>query len=200
MLHPNQISSYKQSCRRFFILLFDAVQQNKCRCSHVSQDQTEAPFAQSQPTAFRLMYVSTIPIVRPSPNPERLVFLPCARPRSLRYQQSRQPRHPKGNSNALWSHDLFENLNEGSPQPKQLSTRLTSSATGPMLVSNFLVTRALREAAASSDPSQSSGPLSIKGASGSSGNVVQVEGLVNGTTPADVEVCSHSYFFFSPRF
>ncbi|KAL4071372.1 hypothetical protein V8B97DRAFT_457305 [Scleroderma yunnanense] len=97
--------------------------------------------------------------------------------------QSRPPRPPKGDSDAPWSHDLYED-----PSKLSLSARLTSSAAQPKKADSVLIQRALREAtAATANPANSSGRLSIKGASGSSGNVVQVEGLVKGTTAADVE-------------
>ncbi|KAF8551989.1 hypothetical protein OG21DRAFT_1466447 [Imleria badia] len=88
----------------------------------------------------------------------------------------RPSRPPKGDSDAQWSHDLYED-----PDKPSLSARLSASAAAPRKPDSVLVQRALREAT-------SPGGISIKGASTSaSGNVVQVGGLVKGTTPADVE-------------
>ncbi|KAH7926968.1 hypothetical protein BV22DRAFT_1007938 [Leucogyrophana mollusca] len=89
----------------------------------------------------------------------------------------RPNRPPKGDPDSQWSHDLFED-----PDKPSLSSRLTNNAAQPRKADSLLARRALREVTGV-------GPqLSIKGASGSSGgNVVQVEGLVKGTTPADVE-------------
>ncbi|KAF9228363.1 hypothetical protein BS17DRAFT_773575 [Gyrodon lividus] len=89
---------------------------------------------------------------------------------------ARPSRPPKGDPDAQWSHDLYED-----PDKPSLSARLTSSAAAPRKPDSVLVQRALREATAA-------GGLSIKGAStGTNGNVVQVEGLVKGTSAADVE-------------
>ena len=92
--------------------------------------------------------------------------------------QVRPPRPPKGDPDAQWSHDLYED-----PDKPSLSARLSASAAAPRKPDSILVQRAIREATAA-------GGISIKGASTSAnGNVVQVDGLVKGTTPADVEVC-----------
>ncbi|KAG9308543.1 hypothetical protein JVU11DRAFT_7232 [Chiua virens] len=88
----------------------------------------------------------------------------------------RPSRPPKGDSDAQWSHDMYEELLKPS-----LSSRLSASASTPRKPDSSLVQRAIREATAA-------GGISIKGASASgNGNVVEVEGLVKGTTPADVE-------------
>ncbi|KAF9243118.1 hypothetical protein BU15DRAFT_72318 [Melanogaster broomeanus] len=89
---------------------------------------------------------------------------------------ARSIRPPKGDPDAQWSHDLYED-----PDKPSLSSRLTSSAAPPRKPDSLLIQRALREATAA-------GGLSIKGAStGANGNVVQVDGLVKGTSAADVE-------------
>ncbi|KIK97267.1 hypothetical protein PAXRUDRAFT_825112 [Paxillus rubicundulus Ve08.2h10] len=89
---------------------------------------------------------------------------------------ARPSRPPKGDPDAQWSHDLYED-----PDKPSLSSRLTSSAAVPRKPDSLLAQRALREATAA-------GGISIKGAStGANGNVVQVEGLVKGTSAADVE-------------
>ncbi|KIJ65874.1 hypothetical protein HYDPIDRAFT_129888 [Hydnomerulius pinastri MD-312] len=88
---------------------------------------------------------------------------------------SRPNRPPKGDPDAQWSHDLYED-----PDKPSLSSRLTTSAAQPRKADSLLAQRALRDATGAG--------LSIKGASsGSNGNVVQVEGLVKGTSAADVE-------------
>ncbi|KAH7906807.1 hypothetical protein BJ138DRAFT_1093655 [Hygrophoropsis aurantiaca] len=95
---------------------------------------------------------------------------------------TRPSRPPKGDSDSQWSHDLYED-----PDKPSLSARLTNSAALPRKANSPLVQRALRDATGVGSV-VSGGQLSIKGASGGSGgNVVQVEGLVKGTTPADVE-------------
>ncbi|KAI9460011.1 hypothetical protein HD554DRAFT_2135364 [Boletus coccyginus] len=96
--------------------------------------------------------------------------------RALYHSQVRPSRPPKGDSDAQWSHDLYED-----PDKPSLSSRLSASAAAPRKPDSALVQRAIREATAA-------GGISIKGASTTvNGNVVQVDGLVKGTTPADVE-------------
>lgn len=110
--------------------------------------------------------------------------------RALYHSQVRPSRPPKGDSDAQWSHDLYED-----PDKPSLSSRLSASAAAPRKPDSALVQRAIREATAA-------GGISIKGASTTvNGNVVQVDGLVKGTTPADVEVClffSHPSHFLIP--
>ena len=88
---------------------------------------------------------------------------------------------PRGDVNSTWSHDLFDDTNALS-----LSERLTTTpAAAPPRpnITPSIAQRALREATGTTD-----GQLSIKGASTSSstGNLVEVTGLVRGTTPDDV--------------
>ncbi|KAJ7072624.1 hypothetical protein C8F01DRAFT_1104688 [Mycena amicta] len=82
-------------------------------------------------------------------------------------------RAPKGDVDSAWSHDLFD-------QHNSLSARMNITPTAPRAnLSNPMLGRALQAATGSG--------LSIKGASAASqGNVVEVTGLVNGTTPEDV--------------
>ncbi|KAI6007791.1 hypothetical protein F5J12DRAFT_91562 [Pisolithus orientalis] len=96
---------------------------------------------------------------------------------------TRPPRPPKGDPNAQWSHDLYD---DASSPP--LSSRIVSSgrpAEKSRLLSSYsaLFVKPLQ----ATSHAANSGSLNIKGASGSSGNVIQVEGLVKGTTAADVE-------------
>ena len=86
-------------------------------------------------------------------------------------QQNRNQRPPKGDVNGAWKHDLYDG-------DKPLSARLGNTQTAPKINLNP-AQKALAEA-------QGEG-LSIKGAS-SRGNVVEVGGLAEGTTAADVEV------------
>lgn len=88
--------------------------------------------------------------------------------------QNRPDRPAKGNVDSPWSHDLYDTQNS-------LSARLNVHPTAPKANLNALAQRALREA--NSLPSES---FSIKGAS-VAGNVVEVKGLVDGTTAEDVE-------------
>ncbi|THH13226.1 hypothetical protein EW146_g6967 [Bondarzewia mesenterica] len=93
--------------------------------------------------------------------------------------QNRPIRTPKGDVNGTWQHDLFQTDGAGG---KSLSARLAAPGSAPKM--NFGVAeRALREAAGGKGEL---GELSIRGAS-SRGNVVEVTGLVKGTTAADVE-------------
>ncbi|KAJ4471617.1 hypothetical protein J3R30DRAFT_3836380 [Lentinula aciculospora] len=98
-------------------------------------------------------------------------------------------RAPRGDVESAWSHDLFA-------QHNSLSARMNLPASKPTLppdvanASKSLAQRAFRDALSLSSPSTSRGPrggeeLNIKGA-GSSGNVVEVSGLVDGTTADDV--------------
>jgi hypothetical protein len=95
-------------------------------------------------------------------------------------EHGRESRTPKGNVDAAWSHDLFEGN-------RSLSERLSSSSSSLAPKPNFGVAqKALKDAIGSE--ASGTGGLNIKGASSvKEGNVVQVSGLVKGTTPADVE-------------
>lgn len=97
--------------------------------------------------------------------------------------QNRGARTPRGDINGAWSHDLFESN-------RTLSERLSSNSSGgggaPRATLGVAAQKALRDAVGV----DVSGGLNIKGASSvKDGNVVQVSGLVKGTSPADVEVC-----------
>lgn len=89
---------------------------------------------------------------------------------------NRNNRIPKGDVDANWSHDLFE-------QHNSLSARLSNQPSAPKANINSIAQKALRDATGSIQAEQ----LSIKGASSASqGNVVEVSGLVSGTTAEDV--------------
>ncbi|KAJ4487171.1 hypothetical protein C8J55DRAFT_534827 [Lentinula edodes] len=98
-------------------------------------------------------------------------------------------RSTRGDVDSAWSHDLYA-------QHNSLSARLNLPASKPTLppdathASKSLAQKAFRDALSFSPPSTSRGArggeeLNIKGA-GSSGNVVEVSGLVDGTTAEDV--------------
>ncbi|PPQ88455.1 hypothetical protein CVT25_011581 [Psilocybe cyanescens] len=87
---------------------------------------------------------------------------------------NRANRGPRGDVDSQWSHDLFESHNS-------LSARLNITPTAPKANLNPIAQKAIRDATSSSR----SDSLSIKGA-GSTGNVVEVSGLVGGTTAEDV--------------
>ncbi|GAV99218.1 hypothetical protein LENED_000661 [Lentinula edodes] len=98
-------------------------------------------------------------------------------------------RSARGDVDSAWSHDLYA-------QHNSLSARLNLPASKPTLppdathASKSLAQKAFRDALSFSSPSTSRGArggeeLNIKGA-GSSGNVVEVSGLVDGTTADDV--------------
>jgi len=98
------------------------------------------------------------------------------------YQQ-RTPRPPKGDVDGNWQHDLFQSDGASATTgAKSLSARLNGPANAPKM--NFgIAEKALREAAGLAGDR---GELSIRGAS-SRGNVIEVTGLVRGTTAEDVE-------------
>lgn len=88
--------------------------------------------------------------------------------------QNRPNPTPKGDVDSTWSHDLFD-------QHNSLVTRLNATPGAPKANLNAIARKALHAATSSSEQ------LSIKGASSASqGNVVEVTGLVAGTTPDDV--------------
>lgn len=98
-------------------------------------------------------------------------------------------RTPRGDVESNWSHDLYDRHNS-------LSARLNLPPSKPTLppaaagAFSSIAQRAFRDAIAGPSTSTSRGArggeeLSIKGAS-SSGNVVEVSGLVDGTTAEDV--------------
>ncbi|KAG7091029.1 hypothetical protein E1B28_010090 [Marasmius oreades] len=108
----------------------------------------------------------------PATGPVRSKSAQSMRPTSAPY--NRAHRTPKGDVNSSWSHDLYE-------QHNSLSARLNLDPSPPKASFNPIAQKALREA--TSGPSSS---LSIKGASAMNGNVVEVTGLVQGTTAEDV--------------
>lgn len=89
--------------------------------------------------------------------------------------QNRNNRAPKRDVDSQWSHDMFESHNS-------LSARLNITPAAPKTNLNPIAQKAIRDATAGS---RSDSSLSIKGA-GSQGNVVEVSGLVSGTTAEDV--------------
>ncbi|THU85045.1 hypothetical protein K435DRAFT_822532 [Dendrothele bispora CBS 962.96] len=90
---------------------------------------------------------------------------------SAPYNRANRP--PKGDVDGAWSHDLFD-------QHNSLSARLNLDPTPGKPAFTPIIQKALRDAAVS--PSNSG--LSIKGAA--NGNVIEVTGLVQGTTADDV--------------
>ncbi|TFK51118.1 hypothetical protein OE88DRAFT_1660439 [Heliocybe sulcata] len=95
---------------------------------------------------------------------------------------NRNGRPPKGNSDEPWQHDLFDNPNANK---RSLSARLSAGAPSPPKMNFGMADRALKDALGM-EMQGDSGDISIKGAS-MRGNVVEVTGLVKGTTAADVE-------------
>ncbi|ETW74957.1 hypothetical protein HETIRDRAFT_482766 [Heterobasidion irregulare TC 32-1] len=92
---------------------------------------------------------------------------------------NRSPKLPRGDVNGTWEHDLYQT--DGG-NGKSLSARLTSPGGAPKMNFGF-AEKALQEA---TGVRGDRGELSIRGAS-SRGNVVEVTGLVSGTTAEDVE-------------
>jgi len=107
--------------------------------------------------------------VRSKNNPSRGASAP--------YNRTNRP--PKGNPEGQWSHDLYESHNS-------LSARLNITPTPPKATINPIAQKAIKDATSIPAARQDGGPLSIKGASASQGNVVEVSGLVSGTTAEDV--------------
>ncbi|KAF9012477.1 hypothetical protein BDQ17DRAFT_704959 [Cyathus striatus] len=90
---------------------------------------------------------------------------------------NRADRIPKGDVDSQWSHDLFERHNS-------LQARINSRPSPPKAGLNPIAQKAIRDATATLRGDKG---ISIKGASTiSEGNVVDVTGLVAGTTPEDV--------------
>jgi hypothetical protein len=85
-------------------------------------------------------------------------------------------RPPRGDPESEWKHDLYEG---NAPKQNSLAARLGQAPSAPRAGLNPIIQKALQAAASSTDE------LSIKGAS-SQGNVVEVTGLVSGTTADDV--------------
>lgn len=89
-------------------------------------------------------------------------------------------RPPKGDINSPWKHDMYQ---QGSESGKSLSDRLGAPQKDAPPKMNFgSAVKALKEATGSAADKE----LSIRGAS-TRGNVVEVTGLVKGTTAEDVE-------------
>ncbi|KAI0262560.1 hypothetical protein BC834DRAFT_890754 [Gloeopeniophorella convolvens] len=102
------------------------------------------------------------------------------RSKSQRAGSSPYTRPPKGDINSQWKHDMFQQGGEGG---KSLSDRLdTPSKDAPPKMNFGGAARALREATGLTVDKE----LSILGAS-TRGNVVEVTGLVKGTSAEDVE-------------
>jgi hypothetical protein len=90
-------------------------------------------------------------------------------------------RPPKADINSTWKHDMYH---QGTEAGKSLSDRLDAPSRGAPPKMNFGgAVKALKEATGVTPDKE----LSIRGAS-TRGNVVEVSGLVKGTTAEDVEV------------
>ena len=98
-------------------------------------------------------------------------------------------RPPKGDINSPWKHDMYHQSGETG---KSLSDRLEAPSKDAPPKMNFGgAVKALKEATGVGADKE----LSIRGAS-TRGNVVEVTGLVKGTTAEDVEVSSGDIGFF----
>ncbi|KAH9917547.1 uncharacterized protein B0H18DRAFT_1087048 [Fomitopsis serialis] len=93
------------------------------------------------------------------------------------YNRNQRP-PPKGDVNGTWTHDLYQGT-DAARRGGSLSARLSNSPINAPKMNFGVADRALRDALGEKG-------LSIKGAS-SRGNVVEVAGLANGTSAADVE-------------
>jgi hypothetical protein len=97
-------------------------------------------------------------------------------------------RPPKGDINSTWKHDMYQ---QGSEAGKSLSDRLDAPSRDTPPKMNFGgAVKALKEATGLGADKE----LSIRGAS-TRGNVVEVTGLVKGTTAEDVEVSNSKIRF-----
>ena len=91
-------------------------------------------------------------------------------------------RPPKADINSPWKHDMYHQ--QGSESGKSLSDRLgVPQKDAPPKMNFGGAVKALKEATGSATDKE----LSIRGAS-TRGNVIEVTGLVKGTTAEDVEV------------
>jgi len=102
-------------------------------------------------------------------------------------QKNRKERPPRGDINSPWEHDMF--LGGGS-QKSSLVERLSEEQKPPR-VNMGAAARALEKATGTKD-------ISIKGAS-VRGNLIEVKGLVAGTTADDVEVSPFNLPLFEVR-
>jgi hypothetical protein len=101
-------------------------------------------------------------------------------------------RPPKGDINSQWKHDMYQ---QGTEPGKSLSDRLDAPSRDIPPKMNFGgAVKALKEATGHSPDKE----LSIRGAS-TRGNVVEVTGLVKGTTAEDVEVSNGEIRFYVIR-
>jgi hypothetical protein len=111
------------------------------------------------------------------------------RSKSRRAGSAPYTRPPKGDINSPWKHDMYQQAGESG---KSLSDRLDAPSRDTPPKMNFGgAVKALKEATGLGADKE----LSIRGAS-TRGNVVEVTGLVKGTTAEDVEV-SNSEIEFS---
>ncbi|KAH9073094.1 hypothetical protein EDB83DRAFT_2360811 [Lactarius deliciosus] len=102
------------------------------------------------------------------------------RSKTRRADSAPYSRPPKGDINSPWKHDMYQQASESG---KSLSDRLGAPQNDTPPKMNFGgAVRALKEATGSATDKE----LSIRGAS-TRGNVVEVTGLVKGTTAEDVE-------------
>jgi hypothetical protein len=103
------------------------------------------------------------------------------RSKTRRASSAPYTRPPKGDINSQWKHDLYQ---QGTEPGKSLSDRLDAPSRDAPPKMNFgSAVKALKDATGQSVDKE----LSIRGAS-TRGNVVEVTGLVKGTTAEDVEV------------
>ena len=111
------------------------------------------------------------------------------RSKSRRAGSAPYTRPPKGDINSQWKHDMYQ---QGAEPGKSLSDRLDAPSKDIPPKMNFGgAVKALKEATGLGADKE----LSIRGAS-TRGNVVEVTGLVKGTTAEDVEVSNGDIGFF----
>ncbi|KAI0292565.1 hypothetical protein BC826DRAFT_1018684 [Russula brevipes] len=101
------------------------------------------------------------------------------RSKTRRADSAPYTRPPKGDINSQWKHDMYQ---RGAEPGKSLSDRLDASRDTPPKMNFGSAVKALKEATGQGADNE----LSIRGAS-TRGNVVEVTGLVKGTTAEDVE-------------
>ncbi|KAI0058431.1 hypothetical protein BV25DRAFT_1861952, partial [Artomyces pyxidatus] len=119
------------------------------------------------------MNVDSAPSVGPVRSKQRRVA-------SGPYEARPAARPPKGDVNGTWKHDMFSST--AGKNGSSLIDRLQGTSSAPPKMNFGFAERALRDATGLAPEKE----LSIRGAS-TRGNVVEVKGLVNGTTAEDVQ-------------
>jgi len=153
------------------------------RLTGLSSPSLQSPFA------FVLRCIFTMASLLERMNVDTSSGVGPVRSKTRRAGSAPYTRPPKADINSPWKHDMYQ---QGAERGKSLSDRLDApSREAPPKMNFGSAVKALKEATGLSADKE----LSIRGAS-TRGNVVEVTGLVKGTTAEDVEV-SNSKIAFS---